>query len=84
MLDVYAFATFIFVVGLVNCLNTAISSYNLIQHSSSIHFYAMSALFSSIAFMIALLIKHKFLLAGSTMIVTSGFLFFCYINNLFY
>jgi CubicO group peptidase (beta-lactamase class C family) len=83
MIDVYAFTTFIFVVGLVNCLNTAISSYNLIQHSSSIRFYAMSALFSSIAYLIALLIKHKFILAGSTMIALSGFLFFCYINHLF-
>jgi len=82
LLDLYAFATFFFLIGLVNCLNNAISTYNLLQHVDSIRFYALSAFFSSTAYIITLVIKRRFLLAGSTLVTTIGFLFFCVINNI--
>ena len=82
LLDLYAFATFFFLLGLVNCLNNAISAYNLLQHSSSIQFYTLASIVSTLAFAVTLLAKKHFIQATLVSTIATGFIAFSLINHL--
>lgn len=82
LLDLYAFATFFFLIGLVNCLNNAISAYNLLQHSSSIQFYTLASIVSTLAFVVTLLAKKHFIQATLVSTIATGFIAFSLINHL--